>query len=363
MKCIVIVRAVVYLAIYTLINHAYAGALGRSGQSIKSLFEDGQVFQYYQGHVSPDVEGQDSLGQSTGGVSKSYILVGAAVKTDINDDYALAIIVDQPWGADFGYNATSQLYGGTRAEADSLAITSLVAVKLPGGLSLYGGPRLQQFSGSLALNGLAYGPLAGYTMTSDDDWALGYAAGLAYEIRAYAMRVSFTYSSPIDHELAAQESISVVPTTTKITTPQSVNITFQTGVAKNTLLFGSLRWVNWRDFEFQPGALGFTVSTFKDDSMTYVLGSVYRFSPTWSGSLMFRHEPKAHTTNSLFRPTNGYTGLVVSGTYTTANKMRLSAGLSYTRPGDASAETRGGNGVSFSGSESLGLGLRLSVPF
>lgn len=363
MKYKAIPKTVVYLAISSLINHASAGALGRSGQAVTPLFEDGRVFEYYQGFISPNVEGEDSVGQSTGSVSKDYILSGVAFKTDIDSAFSLAVIVDQPWGADFEYSATSPLYGGTRANADSLAISSLLAFHFSDNLSFYGGPRLQQFSGKLELNGLAFGPLAGYTMDSDKDWEPGYVAGLAYQLSDYGMRASITYSSKIDYDLATTDNISTTPTSTKVTTPQSVNITFRTGIAKNTLLLSSIRWVNWREFEFDPETLTSPVVAFDKDITTYTLGVAHRFSPTWSGALTLRHEPGAGTTNSLFRPTNGYTGLVISGIYTTAGKMKITSGLSYTRPGDASAETAGGNSVSFSGSDSLALGIKLSVPF
>jgi len=39
---------------------------------------------------------------------------------------------------------------------------------------------------------------------------------------------------------------------TEIKTPQSVNLEFQTGIAKVTLLFGSVRWVDWTAFNIFP---------------------------------------------------------------------------------------------------------------
>lgn len=351
------------LAILVLMRPAIAGALDRSGQSVSPLFEKDSVFEYYQGFISPNVQGQDSLNQSTGGVSRDFMLFGAAYKTDINHSNSLAIIVDQPWGADFKYVASSPLYGGTRAEANSLAISGLLEHSFSNGFSLYGGARLQEFSGKLTLNGLAFGPLAGYTMDSDKGWELGYIAGAAYAMPTYAVHFSLTYSSSIEHELKTRESLSALPTTTRITTPQSINMAFRSGIATNTLLFGSVRWVNWRDFDFSPETLGFTLATFDEDILTYTLGTAYRFSPKWSGALTLRHEPKAESSNSIFRPTNGYTGFVLSGTYTTSNQMKVTVGLSHTRPGDASAVTTGGNSVSFTDSESLALGIKLLIPY
>ncbi|MDL4524050.1 hypothetical protein [Pseudomonas aeruginosa] len=44
--------------------------------------------------------------------------------------------------------------------------------------------------------------------------------------------------------------------TTKFKSPDSVNLEFQTGLRQGTLLFGSLRWVNWSDLALQPYRFG-----------------------------------------------------------------------------------------------------------
>lgn len=44
--------------------------------------------------------------------------------------------------------------------------------------------------------------------------------------------------------------------TTEITTPQSVNFDFQTGIMENTVAFANLRWVNWKDFAIRPYKFG-----------------------------------------------------------------------------------------------------------
>ncbi|MDR0068382.1 transporter, partial [Acinetobacter sp. 11520] len=43
---------------------------------------------------------------------------------------------------------------------------------------------------------------------------------------------------------------------TKITTPQSVNLDFQTGIMANTVAFANVRWVNWKDFAIRPYKFG-----------------------------------------------------------------------------------------------------------
>lgn len=344
------------------INLVYAGAFDRSRQSIAPLFAKGAILEFSQVFVSSDVEGIDSLNQATGDIAENYFLLSAAYKADLNQAWAFAVIVDQPWGVDLKYGESSLLYGGTSVEVNSLAITSLLKYQLNNSASLYGGPRLQKFEGNVAFDGLAFGPLTGYTLDADTDWEWGYSLGLAYEIPAYAARVDLTYASEIVHNLATDESISSVPTSAPLNTPASVNIHFQTAVSTNVLLFGFARWVEWSEFDFQPEALGSSITSYDEDIVSYALGLGRRFSPAWSGAFSIRHEPKSDNSNSLLRPTNGYSGIVVSATYTTRNKIKITSALNYSRLGDAGAITTSGNSVSFSDSDSIALGLKITIP-
>ncbi len=44
---------------------------------------------------------------------------------------------------------------------------------------------------------------------------------------------------------ANSTSIRTENSTTTITTPQSVNLDFQTGIMANTVAFANVRWVKW----------------------------------------------------------------------------------------------------------------------
>ncbi|GAB5436920.1 hypothetical protein [Falsiruegeria mediterranea] len=89
-------------------------------------------------------------------------------------------------------------------------------------------------------------------MTTDAPVDFGYALGVAWERPDIAARVSLTYSSAMEHTLLESESLNppppvpagtlvTVPASSTIETPQSVNLDFQTGIAPDTLLFGSVR--------------------------------------------------------------------------------------------------------------------------
>ena len=92
------------------------------------------------------------------------------------------------------------------------------------------------------------------------------------------------------------------PADTKITTPQSVNLDFQTGVYKDTLIFLNARWVNWKETTIRPtqfGALtelataelsqgtyagGFNLDDYHKDQYSATFGLGHQFTDRWSAS-------------------------------------------------------------------------------
>ena len=248
---------------------ASAGTISRSEQPVIVLFEKGgENGRYVEGAISwgkPDVTGTDSDGNSTGQVGKENWLLGAGFKMDFNDKWSGALIYDQPFGADLDYQNSSLLYGGTggtNADVDALALTALARYKFNENFSVHGGLRVARFGADASLDGTAFGPLAGYSFEGEEDWGVGGVVGVAYEQPARALRLILTYSSEITFDLDSSEDFpaplagfSDGNSTTEVVLPQSLNLDFQTGVAKGTLLFGQIRWVNWDGFEVRPEAL------------------------------------------------------------------------------------------------------------
>ncbi len=104
-----------------------------------------------------------------------------------------------------------------------------------------------QTSGEVAL-------FSGYTMETSTETDFGYVVGGAWERPDIAARVSLTYHSEIEHDFEADENGASTDFST--TTPQSLTLEGQTGVAADTLLFGSVRWVNWSEFDISPVNFG-----------------------------------------------------------------------------------------------------------
>lgn len=361
---------------------ALAGNVDRSGQSSMMLFEPGGYAEFYIRRISPDVSGvgagtrptlaTPTPGQSSGDMAGGYNNVGAGVKTELQEGLDAALIFDQPFGANTVYPTDTRYYArGTIASLDTNAMTALVRYRFPSNVSLFGGLRYQTFSASAVIPFVTNParPLP-YTATAAEDSAWGYVLGAAWERPEIAARVALTYNSAIDYELQTTETsfIGGLQSVTPVSTPQSVNLDFETGVAADTLAFGSIRWVDWTEFDISPQMYstltrGRSLVSYTSDVYTYTLGVGRRFSETWAGAFSVTHEQQVGGFASNLGPTDGLTSVNLGGTYT-QGPMELSAGVSYLWIGSAETtinqtETAG----IFEDNTGLGFGMRIAYRF
>ena len=352
---------------------AIAGGLDRTGQPIGILFEDGRYFEFSFGAVSPDVSGVGVLltpGMMSGDMTESYFQFSAAYKADINENFSYAVIFDQPFGADVAYpTGTGYFAGGSTASLDTYALTGVLKYTTESNVSVYAGARAQ------SLQAEAVVPfVAGYSASTETDFGFGYLAGAAYEKPEIALRVALTYNSEIEHNLATTE-ISASPlggpnlSTTNITTPQSVNLDVQTGIAEGTLLFGGIRWVDWSEFDISPADYilltpsGSPLVSYPNDVVTYTLGLGRRLNDNWSVAGSVNYEKHHGDLTGNLGPTDGRFGATLAAIYTRDN-LKVTAGVSYVDVGNADtfvgAPVPGG---SFTGNSAIGAGVRVGFSF
>jgi long-chain fatty acid transport protein len=185
-------------------------------------------------------------------------------------------------------------------------------------VTVYGGLKNQSLSAS-ATNPL----VAAYTITSTADSSLGYVLGAAIENPETAMRIALTYHSKINHDIAIVENhggISATASTLKVTAPESFNLDFQTGIAANTLLFGTIRQAKWTQMSLCPAqykaATGVCLKEFKNNVTSYTLGVGRKFSDHWSGAFTYGREASNDDKVSALSPANGYNKMGLGVTYT-----------------------------------------------
>ena len=342
---------------------AQAAGIERTTFNSGLLFEDGDYVELSFGAAFPDVSGNAAGGGVTSGnMAEDYFTVGLGYKRQLNDNWALALIVDQPVGADVAYPVLGNGYpfGGATADVDSLEITALAKYSNDNNISFYGGFKAQRVSGSVGI------PAFGYALETDSSEELGYVLGVAWEKPEIAARVALTYSSEITHTLASVENGT--PTGTfDATIPQSLQLDFRTGVAANTLLFGSVRWVEWSEFQLLP--IGFATNPanptmaplagYDSDYITYTLGVGRRFNDTWSGAVTLTHEPSSGDLMRNLGPTDGFSAIGIGATYTKGN-MKITGGVRYALLGDATTTTISS---SFADNKAFGAGVKIGFSF
>lgn len=352
-----------------------AAGIERAVPSTRVLFKDGRYVEVSASYVSPDLSGRGAnlapigfplqVPGSTGDLLESYWQLGFAFKTDLTDRISFALIGDEPWGADTKYSRGSFpagpfppnfSYAGTTADLDSYALTGIIAYDVTPAVKLYAGLRAQWMEAN------SKAPfINGYSIDTNSDWGFGYMLGGAYQIPDMALRVALTYYSAIEHDFDTRE-FGQFNTRTKIETPQAVNLEFQSGVAENTLVFGSVRWVDWSDFDITPPAYlqatGRSYLDYKSDWWTYTLGVGYRFNEDFAGSVSLAHEPQTDDVMTTLGPIDGRTTLALGGTYT-RGAVEFAGGVSYTWLGSAENLLE----TDYSDGDAIGLGLRVGYSF
>lgn len=359
---------------------AQAGGIEHNAQSPSILFEEGTYVELSYTWVNPDVSGVQTfdaaptapIGSPSGDMAPSYGFASFAYRQDLSENLSFALILDEPVGADVDYGASdapTYLYNttalgatGSQAEINSQQLTAALRYELDGGFSVYGGLRAVSADGEVSL-------FNGYTMDADGSTELGYMLGAAYQRPDIALRVALTYYSATTHTFDAVEAGSF-DTQFETTIPQQLLLEAQTGIAEGTLVFGSIRWTEWTEFDITPEIYTTTVSPgnalvdYDNDTWTYTIGGARVLNENWAvlGSLAYEAEQDGFSGN--LGPTDGRTSINIGARYT-QGPIRITAGMNYSWIGDAETESPvpGTQFATFEDNDSIGFGLRVGYSF
>ncbi len=233
-------------------------------------------------------------------------------------------------------------------------------------VKIFGGVRAQRLDAQAAISFVF-----DYSVDAEDKWGWGYLVGAAYELPEYALRVALTYYSKISYSLDTTESSLLTGTNdteTDVDTPQSVSLDFQTGVNPKTLVFGSVRWVDWSQFSISPPDYEVAIEqllgqprplvAYDDDWWTYSLGVGRQLTDTLAGALSVTWEPSVGGVMTTLGPYDGRTVGTASLTYE-VGQIDITGGLSYGVLGD----TENILDTQFDDGKVWGAGLRVGYTF
>ena len=347
-----------------------AGGFDRTGQDTSIMLKEGSMVEITSVSVNPKITGtHGGSATATGEVAPNYSFTNLGFRTNISDNFAIGIIQEKPFGANVDYTAGAVgTYVGLKAEVDSSSTTLLTSYDMDN-VTVYGGLKNQSLSAS-ATNPL----VAAYTITSTADSSLGYVLGAAIENPETAMRIALTYHSKVNHDIAIVENrtgISATASTLKVTAPESFNLDFQTGIAANTLLFGTIRQVKWSQMSLCPlqydirasggvTASGICLKEFKNNTTSYTLGVGRKFSDHWSGAFTYGREASNDDKASALSPANGYNKMGLGVTYT-GEQAIVTLGMQKINNGDVTIASP--KAASMTGNTTLVTALKIGYKF
>lgn len=404
---------------------AFAAALDRSGQSISAFLQPGNYFEAGISVLDPSVSGKVRNGYSPSAAPPSaiglqntnlsdmgddYYFPSAALKLQVTDHFSFGLLYDQPFGADATYSLSdtvSVAAGGvglfhngtesTEVEVKTQSISMIFGYQPTENFNFYAGPVYQTVEGDVQLRGLAYGGNAtfgGYNASIKETGDIGWLAGAAFQIPDIALKASVTYRSEIEHSVNVKESfnsaglfagLNAAPSlNTDITTPQSVNLDFQTGIMANTVAFANVRWVDWSNFSIQPYKFGlasknalvqsqsgkpeFDLVAYTDDQISATVGVGRKLNDQWAGNVSVGWDSGAGNPVTTLGPTEGYWNVGLGAQFSPTPQTFIAGGVKYFWLGDAKAQTgaqfdTAGYVAEFKDNHAIAYGLKMGYKF
>lgn len=261
----------------TLVGNAAAGGFTRGTADTNILFKEDRIAaragvtivsptrRYSRNPNNPDLVGHD--------IVATHAIPSAAVKVMITDNLRCAGTFVTALGGHAQYDAPKNAarptpMGGGIADAgkteeeftiDETGVTCAVSFELgPGNFYVLGGAFQERFDydrkntlTAYGLPGTPDGTPVGKAHLTYDDIKYGFRLGAAYEIPDIALRAVLLYRSGTSYrpkgelDLATPAGVSMLEAHGKGDLPQSIELSLQSGIAKDWLAYGWVKWTDW----------------------------------------------------------------------------------------------------------------------
>ena len=356
---------------------AHAGGIELQTLDTSMMYADGNTASLSYASIDASIEGVNTLSAaSKKQVVKDQTVTNLAGKFDVGDSLSIGFSTFR--------SGAVQLSGGNGSAANLTPIADiklettalLLNYQLNDNLSLIGGMT------NNALKDSTVQTLAGsYTIPGVTEQ--GYIVGAAYSVPEIALRAELIYqpktelkttanftgagalNNPLINNPAAQSSVSL---------PDTYALSFQTGIATDTLLMASYRRASWSKAQITssvvgaatlailPAAAAANIKTEFEDSEAFSIGLGRKFSDNVSGSITYSKEEGSSTpATSLFTVRNGSEAISLGLQYKRDN-MTISGGISQTNAGDVTVNSAAGT-MKYTGNTVTAMGLKIAVAF
>ena len=341
---IFISKTIILVLFFT--NNAFAGGTEVSRQNNMILFSNDRTVNFSTRTSSFNVT-DDLFASDNQTVVKKLSIFSAAFKSSYSENISYAFEMYEPMAV------TLQYPSGVKAQLRSQALSLTGKYNFSdSGFGIVAGARQLTIKRSTVNIGAALGNA---DVVTTPDSGIGYMAGLSYEVPAIALKVLLTQAPGIDIDVPA----TVVGSGT-VSQPTFTTLEFETGIAEDTLLYGSIHQGEHASAQVKLKGVG-AISSFEDGEK-YNIGIGRKFNDKLSGSLSYTTEEGTSATGtSLLSPTNGTDTYSLGLNYSTET-VDISFGYAMSVYGDKAVTTLiGGNPVTgnFKNNDASTVGLRI----
>jgi len=352
---------------------AVAGGFELQTLDTSIMYSEGNQASISTAKIDASIEGYNTapgLGVATKrAVVKDQTVTNYAAKFDAGDSLSFGLNTYRSGAIQLdGGNAAAPVYNlAPTGDVDLDTTALMVKYNLNDSISLLGGITQNTLKdGNVTTLAGSYG-ISG---TSEQ----GYIMGLAYSIPEIALRAELTYQPKTTFNTTTNYGPNVNPASaTTLALPETFALSFQTGIAADTLLTASYRKANWSKSQISvtvaPGSLA-NIDTEFSDSVAYSIGIGRKFTENLSGSITYsKEEGSSLPAESLFTVSNGSDAISIGLQYKRDN-MTISGGVSQRKVGDVTVDPGftapnplAGQTMAYTGNSVTAMGLKLSFSF
>ena len=332
----------------------------RSNIDTSFLYENGNYAEFGFGIVAPSIPAKSSGVKFVDNVAPSFNAQTFAAKTSLGDSIDAGI-----WYASSG-NGVLIDWGsavGIKADLEMPSLVGMLKYNLSDNLSLLGGlKRITMNSGSSVTLPVTAAHIASAQYSLSTASATTSVYGIAYERPEIALRIELLAEGDADISVPTTWSQTAASASGVTASGQSgtveagigdaITLKFQTGIAANTLLFGSVRNSKWKNDQssvpfvaYIPGGGGATITTRGEvsdfgDGNSYTLGVGRKISDGISISGSIYSDPSGGCDSiSPLSPTCGTTSASLGAKIGLSDNANLSLGYTWSKRGDATIKS------------------------
>ncbi|OAL81484.1 hypothetical protein AY606_01755 [Acinetobacter sp. SFB] len=383
-------------------TQVFSAALETSNQSIAIFLQPENYAEFSTIFVDANISGNSYrpaannpsiyAESSTQNFVNHFYLSSMALKLQLDPNWSLGFIYDQPFGTNVGYaldpvaTSADNLVNAVHFKLDTNNLTTLVGYQPNQSWNVYTGLSYQSLKTHLNISAQSMGLRVDYIGEIKKDSSTGWLTGMSYQRPEYALQTSLTYRSKIRHKQKFQEKVSTVPDipllnlasdqNTNIEIPQSVNLEFQSGITANNLIYASVRWVNWQNFKIVSPLISSVSDTpvplvdYQTDQWTTTLGLAHILNDKWILMTDIGRDSGNDNPASTLSPSDGFYSFGIGGFYNIQPNLFIASGIKYLKFNKAKIQQdQNGSGSLFgplstvNNNDALAYGLKVGYRF